>query len=1066
MNNAPIHLQRLIRAVRSQLRRRALLQGSAVALVIFFACAVTLLLAYPFLRGHRLLFWLAAAGGAVITGGATFWYAVRPVLRKISDRRIALFIEEQAPGLEDRLNSAIEARANRVEGADAVLSGLLEDAGRMARGIVPRTLVRKLRARAIAGACAVAAAALLLVGGLNLDKVRLVASNSAAAVRPFMTVLPGNVEVEKGESQTVVAELRNDPGSDILIVFRESGGTWVRQVMKAGLEGTAFMAEFTSIQDPIEYYVEAGRRRSEPFVISVYEFPAVNQIDLTYEYPDHIPLPPRTEEDTGDIHGLAGSTVTLAVHTTGMPKTAEMLLESGVVLPLAARDGGLFSGQITLEEEDLYTLRLTDANGKRNLFPAQYAIIPVPDSEPHITVQDPGRDVRANAVEEVLIAADVDDDYGVKAFGLVFFVGGGEAQTISLLDTPDARQSAGEHLLFLEDYSLQPGDVITYYLEAQDALQHAVTDMYFIEIIPFDQTYTQVSAAAGGQSGRQQSGLVVSQQELIAATWRLVRERDTHEDYAGALRALIGAQSSLQRSIEERIQSTAFSLELRGNEMQQQTVRYLEDAVLSMGHAVEQLERDALRDALPTQRKALTALLRADAQNRENQVAQQQQRGQGGGMSATEERMSELMDLELDISKDKYEVQQQRAQETQQFDDALRRVKDLARRQQDLANLQRPETLQGEDRKRFVDKLRRDQEEVRQQLEQVARDMQQTEGRMASALRNMREADRALRRGNLDEAVQRQQQALRDLQQLQPDLQMATRGSRRAQLQALTDDLQDLSDREQRLAQDIEELASRSTRPTEAEMRPLDDERLALVDALHQAMEEAARMEAQSQDPEMTASLRNLQQQVRRDDLAGDMASSYRALRNGWLESAQRLEEEILRDLANLDESRRALEQSLPVTEEESLAATLREVQDLQEQLRRLESDAARLRESDPEADSRSLEARMRSQLSRATARLQDLMQQGGDNATQQALAGVQNALTRADHTGVLLDEESAKAFFERRVYDALNQLEEKIARALDLVQMETRLYGSRRGEVPPEYSGMVEKYYESLSRQ
>ena len=66
----------------------------------------------------------------------------------------------------------------------------------------------------------------------------------------------------------------------------------------------------------------------------------------------------------------------------------------------------------------------------------------------------------------------------------------------------------------------------------------------------------------------------------------------------------------------------------------------------------------------------------------------------------------------------------------------------------------------------------------------------------------------------------------------------------------------------------------------------------------------------------------------------------------------------------------------------------------------------------------------------------------------------------------MLLDEESAKAFFERNVYDALNQLEEEIVRALDLVQMEDRLYGSRRREVPPEYSIMVEKYYESLSRQ
>ena len=196
------------------------------------------------------------------------------------------------------------------------------------------------------------------------------------------------------------------------------------------------------------------------------------------------------------------------------------------------------------------------------------------------------------------------------------------------------------------------------------------------------------------------------------------------------------------------------------------------------------------------------------------------------------------------------------------------------------------------------------------------------------------------------------------------------------------------------------------------------------------------------------------------------MASSYRALRNGWLDSAMRLEEEILQSLENLEARTRDLASSLPVTEEEALAQQLQQVQELQEQLRTLESDATRLREQGQQGDNRSLEARLQSQLSRAQQQLQDLMQNGGNATDQQALGGLQNALSRADHTGVLLDEDAAKAFFERDVYDALSQLEDHIARALDLAQMENRLYGSRRQEVPPEYSNMVEKYYESLSRQ
>jgi len=47
MDKTQIHLQKLVREVRSQVRRRTLLQGGAVAIVTLFATAIALLLLYP-----------------------------------------------------------------------------------------------------------------------------------------------------------------------------------------------------------------------------------------------------------------------------------------------------------------------------------------------------------------------------------------------------------------------------------------------------------------------------------------------------------------------------------------------------------------------------------------------------------------------------------------------------------------------------------------------------------------------------------------------------------------------------------------------------------------------------------------------------------------------------------------------------------------------------------------------------------------------------------------------------------------------------------------------------------
>ena len=108
----------------------------------------------------------------------------------------------------------------------------------------------------------------------------------------------------------------------------------------------------------------------------------------------------------------------------------------------------------------------------------------------------------------------------------------------------------------------------------------------------------------------------------------------------------------------------------------------------------------------------------------------------------------------------------------------------------------------------------------------------------------------------------------------------------------------------------------------------------------------------------------------------------------------------------------------------------------------------------------------MQRQMERAQETLERLQRDFANNpAMQQQLNRIQNNLTRADHTGVLIDEESAKDFFNERVYDPLSQLEMDLARQLDLIAMEKKLYGSRKGDVPPEYRELVEKYYESLSK-
>jgi hypothetical protein len=103
--------------------------------------------------------------------------------------------------------------------------------------------------------------------------------------------------------------------------------------------------------------------------------------------------------------------------------------------------------------------------------------------------------------------------------------------------------------------------------------------------------------------------------------------------------------------------------------------------------------------------------------------------------------------------------------------------------------------------------------------------------------------------------------------------------------------------------------------------------------------------------------------------------------------------------------------------------------------------------------------------IDRARERLERMQEDLGGTPGAQALDQLSRGLARADHQGVSLEGESARAFFNSEVFAPLSQLEEVLLSALDQIAMEKKLYGSRSGDVPSEYRALVEKYYESLSK-
>src|SRR5207344_2793691 len=109
---------------------------------------------------------------------------------------------------------------------------------------------------------------------------------------------------------------------------------------------------------------------------------------------------------------------------------------------------------------------------------------------------------------------------------------GGADQVVNLFASKGEKPkeiSAG-HTFFLEEYDLQPGDVVTYYGKAVDSRNPSntvSTDIYFIEVRPFGRQYTQGQqgggGGGGGGGGQQDDASALSKRErdMIVATDRL-----------------------------------------------------------------------------------------------------------------------------------------------------------------------------------------------------------------------------------------------------------------------------------------------------------------------------------------------------------------------------------------------------------------------------------------------------------------------------------------------------------------------------------------------------------------
>jgi hypothetical protein len=768
------HTLSTIRRRRTRLHTLHHVSLAVIAIVAWtFVLAGVEALLNPGRTGSVLLFVLLLGGIA-----AAVWVTAGRLRRlQGDDQSLAHFVEDRIPDLEQRLLTSLEFTSDE------------QGAGRAG---VSRQFVRQLWADAEAhvqeqqarveqvaesktpwiSLGAATAAFGVAVAALMLSEVMLSAASrlfwpfssepqvEIAVQEPAREILislePGDISMQRGESATIVARVTNAMPSEIQLRIQSDNVNWQDLSMPqeaSGSDSASYSYFLPSVQESLVYYVnfeQNGEQRSEQFRITVYDLPRVETIEVAYEYPDYTGIEDNTEEDAGDMLVPEGTQVSLQVSFNKPIETASIEFQEGsgyASIPLSI-DGSTGTASFTVAADGVYRIVARDFEDLESQDPADYYIRAIPDLPPELVLRSPGRDTDVMPLEEVVLEVDASDDYGLSEFNLHYNVVGSDEVAVDFLPQEQTRSISGAEMLYLEDLGVAPGDFVSYYLTLADnnglsGPAQVVSDIYFLQVIPTDQEFRRAGGqqggggGGGGQQGGESSALVTLQKDIIAATWKL-RNLPIDTDpatLADDIRVIAESQAEATTRAQQSIDRLAERLNF-SDDSYDNAVMNLQLAIEQMNLAIAELEKQQVTSALKPEQVALQYVLKAEAEINRTDISTQQAGGGGGGGGAQQERedLRELFEMEMGQLENRYETPQsaggggggQATEEENTLEELARRQEGLTRAQRDLAR--RLEAMNEEQRRRELERLQREQEQLSQEVQQLAQQLARQQG--------------------------------------------------------------------------------------------------------------------------------------------------------------------------------------------------------------------------------------------------------------------------------------------------------------------------------------------------
>jgi DNA segregation ATPase FtsK/SpoIIIE-like protein len=691
-----------LKQVRARIRRMQALRGlmlisATLLLGLLVAMAIDLVFA-PVPQAVRLavfVAWLVVLVWMLKVGFG-------PMFRRIDLVRIARWLEQRHPEMDERLSTALELSNNESVSPD-LMEALVEAADRDVGTLDPRVEVAPgagvRRWRRVAAVCAAVILAALVIQPAVTTRLLL------RAVAPFSDVgnagamafeiEPKGLEVLEGDAIEIRVRCEEEPE---LVIDLDSGESVTQPLVP--VDG-AWVYQLEPAREGFRYRARAARAESDAFEALVWPYPRLVSSRVTLDFPDYtgrassqMPLEKRIEE-------VAGTSVALISKLNTPVESAWLMMPDGrrvdCRLESSATETRL-TAEWKLEpagngEVVLWVHHRLD----RDIELMRFEQTAVGDKPPMVVLLSPvERELKLREDETLDLRYEVTEDIGVARVGIEVDAGGkGKFQLDRML--PQKLEEPSEFQRFRGEADLSVGEVRSRTKDARE---------FKFRVVAEDARPQDI-----GGPGRGFSEWVVVKVQRNAESMARQKLRSDQDDVRKVLeKAMQETRVAEQKMHQNRPLLEKAEPDEWSEKLSEETVEKLAGAEKSLEELAKRMEEgihaaksDKVEKAAEQLEQALEAFEEVPLQD------EKEQRG---------EKLDEALAATKEALKTMEEVRQEIEKEQPRIDD-LARMEELAQQQEELA---RQANEMAANQEEVTEEWRREQqrmeEELRDQLNQ------------------------------------------------------------------------------------------------------------------------------------------------------------------------------------------------------------------------------------------------------------------------------------------------------------------------------------------------------------